>query len=102
MSAETQWVWWCPACGDYGFTEGAKPTFSRCLACDSSAKHGEYPPPLRMQTGLQDLMEWTHKHAIIRTIEIIEEEMARTNPKSGHGKAQRYFGRKLLDRLAQE
>jgi hypothetical protein len=57
---------------------------------------------LRIERRLQKLLGWTYETAIIKAVEVIEEEMAKTSPDTGHGKAQRAFARKLLERLRHE
>lgn len=97
ISRSEQWRWHCPTCGKSGDAEA--PTFSRCYDCDSAERDG---PPLQWQRNLHRLLDWTHENAIIRVIEIIEEEMAKTSPETGHGKGQRAFGNRILSRLKDE
>ena len=96
---EPEWVWFCPTCGDHDVVRGARPTFSRCMRCDSATPPGVTPPPLQIRSGLQKLLEHTHEEVLIEVIQLIESEMAKTSPDTGHGKAQRAFGNKLLERL---
>lgn len=91
------WRWRCLMCGKSGNSDA--PTFSRCYDCDSA---GRGAPPLEWQSNLHRLLDSTHEKAIIRVIEIIEEEMQRTTPESGHGRAQRAFGNRILNRLKDE
>jgi hypothetical protein len=99
--SDVGWIWRCPTCGDHGFVRGEYPTFSRCLKCDSSAPRGNQPPPLEIHRTFdtQQLLEDEHELALIEVIQIIEAEMDKTARNTGHGKAQRAFGRKLLERL---
>lgn len=92
-----QWRWRCPTCGRSGYAEAS--SFSRCYECDSAGRSG---PPLEWENNLGRLLDWTHENAIIRVIEIIEEEIAKANPESAHGKAQRIFGNRILARLKDE
>lgn len=83
------WEWECPTCHDRGSTN-ERPTFLRCYQCDSAAPLGTSPPMLRIQKVD------TFRDEVYRAI---TEEMALTSLNTGHGKAQRAFGRKLLERL---
>ena len=97
VTAVIAWRWFCPKCGDEGVVYGERPRFSRCFRCDSAVSSGDPPPP-PLQISRTD-RQAERKIILAEVIEMIESEMAKTSPETGHGKAQRAFGNKLLDHL---